>query len=188
MSSNEYHEPSEDSTFAEVSVNGPGIDITQSVDERTMRGIIAVLFGGNAPTQLPGLGSGGGSGSRDESGQYDDLTLSEFIIEMGAKTFPHKICAASYYLTTIKGAGSFTSAEVRSALADAHEDMPRNFSRDFGNAASENYVARKEGGEAGQFIVPRTGRTAVESKFTELPKRRARRSTKKASASNGGGE
>lgn len=192
-----------DPTVAEITVKGPGIAITRKVDEPTMASIIGLLFGA-APGASTGAGGGGGGGGRGGGGggrvdgqggrqqqtQWDeDITLGEFIMDTGASTFQQKICAAGYYLMKIRGAEHFTSGDVKTALADAHEDMPGNFSRDFSDAASKNYIARKQGGESGQFIVPRTGRTAVESNFTDLPKRRARRTTKKSgSSSSGNGE
>lgn len=140
-----------------------------------------------------GGGGGGQEGARGLGGrtqqppQWDeDLTLGEFIVENGAKTFQQKICAAGYYLINFRHAESFNRDDVRTALADAHEDMPGNFGRDFGSAASSHLIAAKQG-EAGQFIIPRTGRTAVESHFQDVPKRRtARRATKKTSSNSNG--
>jgi hypothetical protein len=184
-------------SIAKVTIKGPDIDITRSVDEATMGNVIALLFGA-APTGSGGRGGaggggGGGGGQGGRGGQQEtqwdeDITLGEFISETGASTFQQKICAAGYYLMKIHGADSFTSGDVKTALADAHEDMPGNFSRDFGDAASKNYIAKQHGGEAGHFIVPKTGRTAVESHFTELPPRRRARKTAKKSSSNGKGE
>jgi hypothetical protein len=112
------------------------------------------------------------------------LTLGEFIVETGARTFQQKICAAGYYLMKFQGAESFNRDEVRIALANAHEDMPGNFARDFSDAASKNFIAGKQG-ESGRFIIPRTGRTAVESHFQDLPKRRPARKTAKKAGSKG---
>lgn len=182
---------------AEITVIGPGISITRPVDEPTMSNIIALLFGAApvAPSHVGGGGSGGGGssqhqGARQTSGtqqhsQWDeDLTLGEFIVETGASTFQQKICAAGYYLMNFQQAGSFSRDDVRIALAGAHEDMPGNFARDFGEAASKNLIAGKQG-DPGRFIIPRTGRTAVESHFQELPKRRAARRTAKKASSKG---
>lgn len=174
-------------SIAKVTIKGPDIDITRSVDEKTMGSIIGLLFG--APASSGGGGGGGGNQGRQQQTQWDeDITLGEFISETGASTFQHKICAAGYYLMKIQGADSFTSGDVKTALADAHEDMPGNFSRDFGDAASKNYIAKKHGGEAGHYVVPTTGRRAVESHFTDLPPRRRARKTAKKSSSNGKGE
>lgn len=179
---------------AKVTIKGPDIDITRSVDEATMGSVIALLFGA-APAASGGRGGAGGDGGgqgrrggQQETQWDEDITLGEFISETGASTFQQKICAAGYYLTKILGTESFTSGDVKTALADAHEDMPGNFSRDYGDAASKNYIAKKHGGEAGHFIVTKTGRTAVESHFTDLPTRRRARQTAKKSSSNGKGE
>lgn len=184
--------------FGEVAVTGPGVSITRPVDEATMSSIIAILFGG-APAASAGRGAGGVGGSGRERGRgqggggqqssqsvqwEDDLTLGEFISETEAKTFPHKICAAGYYLINMQGAESFTRDDVRTALVSAHEDLPGNYARDWSNAASSHLIAEKPG-ESGQFFVPKTGRTAVESRFQDVPRRRSsRRTTKKAAASN----
>ena len=178
-------------SIAKVTIKGPDIDITRSVDETTMGSIIGLLFGTHAASVSGGGGSGAGGGNqgRPQQTQWDeDITLGEFISETGASTFQHKICAAGYYLMRIKGADSFTSGDVKTALADAHEDMPANFSRDFGDAASKNYIAKKHGGEAGHYVVPTTGRKAVESHFTDLPPRRRARKTAKKSSSDGKSE
>jgi hypothetical protein len=181
---------------AEVSIKGPGISITRPVDEATMSRIIALLFGAAPAPPAARVGGGGGQegaggvGSKTQQQEWDqDLTLGEFIVETGAKTFQQKICAAGYYLMNFQNAESFSREDVRAALAGAHEDMPGNFSRDFNSAASSHLIAANQG-EAGQFIVPRTGRTAVESSFQDIPRRRsARRATKKArSNSNGDAE
>lgn len=178
---------SADPTIAKVTVDGPGIAIAREVTEATMSRIIALLFG---VTAAPGRGGGGGEGAGGQVGKtahFDtDLTLGEFIVDTGAKTFPHKICAAGYYLMK-QGADSFNKEEVRSALADAHEDMPANFARDWAAAASTHLIAAKQG-EPGQFIIPRTGRTAIESQFVEgVRKRRAPRKTAKKVTSSSGG-
>ncbi|GAB3088018.1 hypothetical protein [Nocardioides zeae] len=199
-------EPQPESAIAEVSVTGPGISIKRPVDEATMSDVIALLFGGalsapEAPSGRGGLGTvgpgagsaagpsaGSGGGRSQQSLPWDrDLTLGEFITEVGARSFPQKICAAGYYLINFQGAESFARDEVRAALADAHEDMPANFSRDWANAASSHLIAAKQG-EAGRFIIPRTGRTAVTSHFQEVPKRRAARKTAKKSSPNGDAE
>lgn len=177
----------ENPTVAEVSVTGPGVSITRSVDEGAMNDIVALMFGA-APTAGRRGRKGEVDGVRDEPQWDDDLTLGEFIVESESKTFPQKICAAGYYLTKIGGAEFFTMDEARVALAEAHDDMPSNFSRDFNNAASKNYIAHKQGADASHFVVPRSGRTAVETKFTDLPKTRARKASKKAATSNGGAE
>lgn len=175
-----------DPTIAKVTVDGPGIAITREVTEATMSPIIALLFGVAA---VPAGGSGGQEGQAQASKRVqfnNQLTLGEFIVDTGAKTFPHKICAAGYYLIN-QGTESFTREEVRSALADAHEDMPANFARDWGTAASTHLIASKQG-EPGQFIIPRIGRTAIESQFVEgVRKRRAARKTAKKAAPSSGG-
>ena len=89
--------------------------------------------------------------------------------------------AADGYLMKVQGADSFSRDEVKAALANAHEDMPGNFSRDFAETASKNLIASKQG-EPGRYIVPRTGRTAVESQFQDVPRRRANRKAKKAAS------
>lgn len=177
-------------TIAEVTVKGPGISITRPVDEATMSGIIGLLFGAApaAPVARGGGASGGGqitpTSGQQSSKWRADLTLGEFIDLTGPTTFPHKICAAGYYLMKLQGRQSFSRDDVRTALVNAHEDMPSNFARDWNAAASSNLIAQKPG-ESGLFIVPRTGRTAVDSHFQDLPKRRARRATKKSSAGIG---
>jgi hypothetical protein len=185
--------PHDSAAIAEVTVEGPGISITRRVDEATMSSIIALLFGAAPATPAARGGGGGGQGARGQGGrtqqssQWDeDLTLGEFIVKTGAKTFSQKICAAGYYVMQFQGAESFNRDDVRSGLADTHEDMPANFARDWTSAASSHLIATKQG-EAGQFIIPRTGRTAVESQFQDVPKRRtARKATKKAGSSSNG--
>jgi hypothetical protein len=181
---------------ATVTVEGPGVSITRPVDEATMSSVIALLFGA-APWPRVGGGGGGGVGGTGAAGgrggggqqspQWDEeVTLGEFLVDSGASTFQQKICATGYYLMKIEGAESFNRDEVRTALANAHEDMPGNFSRDFSDAASKNLIAPKQG-EPGRYIVPRTGRTAVESHFQDVPKRKARKTTKKSGSKGSAG-
>jgi hypothetical protein len=178
---------------AKVSVEGPGISITRPVDEAVMSTIIALLFGA-APVSSS-MGGGGESRQRPrfrgQSGEVEqsadvwdeDLTLGEFLVETGAKTFPQKICATGYYLIKFQGAESFNREDVKTVLMNAHEDMPSNFARDWKEAAASNLIVAKQG-EGGQFYVPRTGRVAVESRFQDAPKRRnTKRTTRKASSS-----
>jgi hypothetical protein len=174
-----------------VTVKGPGVEIVRPVDEATLANVIALLFGA-APTPLrhappPGGGAGGGGGAPSGGGgaaSWDsELTLGEFLAETGASTFPQKICAAGYYLINIRGAESFDREAVRTALVQAHENLPGNFPRDFTNAASLNLIAQKPG-ESGKYYVPTTGRKAVDSHFQDVPKRRAK-STRKATANKG---
>lgn len=178
-------------TVSTITVHGPGVSIERPVDEATMASVIAILFGA-APAAPSGAGGGqgvrrpdpkpGNNGSSSTSPFDDDLTLGEFIVESKAGTFRQKICAAGYFLTNMHGAPSFSSAEIKTALANAHEDMPANFTRDFSSAASNHLIAPKQG-EASQYIIPRTGRTAVESLFQDVPKRRVKKSVKKAASS-----
>ena len=180
-----------DPTIAEITVTGPGISITRPVGEATMSSIITLLFGAPVGPTGRGGGGGGGQGSRGQAGETqqakwdEDLTLGEFISGIEATTFQQKICAAGYYLMNFQGRQSFNRDDVRTALANAHEDMPGNFARDFNGAASSHLIAAKQG-EPGQFIIPRTGRTAVDSHFQDVPKRRARKTTKKSSSSSNG--
>jgi len=195
-------------TIAEVTVKGPGISITRPADEAMMSKIIAILFGAAPAARGGGVGGGGGGvggggggvggggggvggggggvGGQQPSQWDEDMTLGEFIVETGARTFQQKICAAGYYLTR-RGAESFDRDEVRAALANAQEDMPTNLGRDFRDAASKNLIGGKHG-EAGRFIIPRTGRTAVESHFQDVPKRRNTRKTAKKANSKGNAE
>lgn len=175
---------------ATVTVKGPGVDIVRPVDEATLAQVIALLFGvAPSPGRTPGGGPGsvdapsGGfapSAGRGSTGSWDpELTLGEFLAETGASTFPQKICAAGYYLVHLQGAESFDRDSVRTALVQAHEDLPGNFARDFSNAAAANLIAQKPGGN-GAYYVPTTGRRAVDSRFQDVPKRRARNSRKTA--------
>ncbi|MBE6474249.1 MAG: hypothetical protein E7Z95_01520 [Actinomyces succiniciruminis] len=173
---------------ATVTVNGPGISIERHVDEELMSGVIAMLFGAPVTPASDGIfGALRDGGVRKPQPWGDEPTLGEFIDETGASTFAHKICAAGYFLVNNRGQESFTRDDVKNALIDAQEDMPGNFARDWRSAASSNLIAQKPG-ESGKFIVPRTGRTAVESCFQDLPKRRARRSVKKREHTTENGE
>ncbi|TNC20075.1 hypothetical protein [Amycolatopsis alkalitolerans] len=180
-------------TVAKVTVEGPGISITRSVNEATMSSIIALLFG-VTPASTSGVGGGRRHHERPREqpdkeeqlpgGWDEDLTLGEFIVETDARTFPQKICAAGYYLIKFQHAESFNREDIKTSLTNAHEDMPGNFARDWSNAASSNLIAAKQG-DPGQFYVPRTGRTAVESRFQDTPKRRnTRRATKKTNSNS----
>jgi len=174
----------------EISVHGPGVDITRAVADGVAGSIIALLFGvAGTPVSsgpqgsglaIPGISPSKTTLSNGQPEWDEDLTLGEFIDETGAKTFQHKISATGYYLLR-HGAESFTREDVKTALAQAHEDMPANFNRDFTETAGKSLIARKPG-ETDRYIIPRTGRAAVESKFQEVPKRRpTRRTSKKAS-------
>lgn len=178
---------------ATVTVKGPGVEIVRPVDEATLAQVIALLFGTAPPGPMrnqapPGGGGGGGGaslGGGDTTTTWDpDLTLGEFLAETKASTFPQKICAAGYYLTKVHGAESFDREGIRTALVQAHENLPGNFARDFSNAASANLIAQKPG-ENGKYFVPTTGRKAVDSHFQEVPRRRTR-STRKAGATSKG--
>lgn len=173
---------------ATVSVKGPGVEIVRPVDDATMAKIIALLFGA-APSPQRTLGSGAGSGGAGAgsgaTGSLDpELRLGEFLERSGASTFPEKICAAGYHLIHFQEAESFDRDSIRTALVEAHEDLPANFSRDFANAASANLIAQKPG-DNGKYFVPTTGRRAVESKFQDVPK--PKRRAKSARRGNPGG-
>lgn len=182
----------------EVKVTGPGVGITRPIDEATMSRVIALLFGATDPAPARnegGAGALGGGGHQDQSAQRggqqqweEELTLSEFIDDIEAKTFQHKICATGYYLMR-QGADTFSRDDVKTALDNAHEDMPANFTRDFNETAAKSLIARKTG-ETDRYIIPRTGKVAVESHFQDLPKRRTSRRAprRSASAANGATE
>jgi hypothetical protein len=182
---------------AKITVTGPGVSITRNVDEATMTGVIGLLFGAAPAPQggghqggsrhqggggHQGGAAGGGDGGSGGAEWDPSMTLGEFLDDSGAKTFPHKICATGFYLTEIKGGKDFSRDEVKSALLAAREDMPGNYARDWATATSLSLIA-PEGHEPNRFYVPRTGKTAITSKFQDAPKpRRARKSTKKASS------
>lgn len=184
--------------IAEVTVIGPGISITRPVDEAAMSSIVAILFGASPVSSSGGGGGGrrGTSSGADDSGgaqrrtgqthQWSGHTLGEFLTETGPKTFPQKICATGYYLTDVKGSANFSRDDVKAALRQAREDMPQNFNRDWSVATSSSFIAAEER-DADSFYIPKTGRTAVESNFTDLPKRRAaKKAAKKVSSSSNG--
>jgi hypothetical protein len=168
---------------ATVTVKGFGLEVVGSVDKATMLNVVALILG-TAPSASPRLSSdgvaesggiapsvGGGAETRDP-----DVTLGEFLADSGASTFPQKICAAGYYLIKIRGDESFDRDGIRAALEAAHEDMPGNFPRDFAKAASSNLISQLN--VKGKYIVPTTGRNAVASHFTDVPKPRAKNSRK----------
>jgi hypothetical protein len=181
---------SEAPTIANVTVEGPGISINRTVSEATMASIIGLLFG-TAPTLTQCTDDGADRSHRSEvyrqaineeqpSIQAEDLTLGEFLDETEAKTFAQKICATGYYLIKIRNVESFSREDIKTSLANAHEDMPGNFPRDWTSAASSNLIAARQD-DKDQFYIPRTGRTAVESHFQEPPRRRnTRRPTRKS--------
>lgn len=180
-----------DRLIAEVQVTGPGVAITRPVDEATMASVIALIFGA-PPAAMTAVGQPApaahhGSTNVPAAGGHAmaDLALSEFLDLSEPKTFPHKIVTAAYYLTEIQGVEHFTRSDVKDALVAAREVMPANYHRDFGNAVAASFIAAKPG-DSEVFYITKTGKSAVVSKFQELPKRRAaRRSAKKAP--NGGG-
>jgi hypothetical protein len=179
-------------TVATVTIEGEGVSITRDVDEPTMSSIIGLIFRGSSETRGGRRAVTQVQQRQVEStigaGEWDpELTLGEFLVEAGASTFPQKICAAGYYLIKFDGADSFDRDGVRAALVQAHEDMPANFGRDFGVAASSHFIAAKQG-EAGRYYVPTTGRKAVESHFQDVPKRRTTRRTRKGSSSSTSGD
>lgn len=192
MSETTYQDPASPRT---VSVTGPGVNISVPVGADVMAAVIGLLFGGTPiaapavetphapnPHAGPSVDAEPETTDDDIEESFSDHTLGEFIDEHNPTTFPQRICTAGYYLTVVKGQTGFSREDIRSAMQKAHEEMPGNFSRDFNKAVSQRLVA--ENTDAGYFYISRTGKRAVESRFSDVPKPRPRRSPRKAATSS----
>lgn len=174
-----------------VTVSGPGVQISRPVTEEVLSAVVNLLFGGVAslpsrvatPVRDQAVATTGDVHAEDPGLEADEedqpQNVREFIDKVEPKTFSQKICATGYFLLKVKKVGNeFSRDQVRTELINAHEDMPTNFPRDFTSALTSGFIATNP--DTGLFYVPKAGATAVESNFTELPKKRTRRPAKKA--------
>ncbi len=90
---------------------------------------------------------------------------------------PDKILAIGDYMLECEGAEDFGRVEVKSRFRTAGEAMPKNFTRDFGWALKNGWIA-EDPNKPDRFYVTRTGKTALSEKFSDdIKKASAQKST-----------
>jgi hypothetical protein len=154
-----------------VVVTGPGVNIDRQTTQEAAWQVMSVLMGVGAafhgaasPPQVAASPSGSFAATPSSSGPAN-LSVGEFISQVGAKTNTDKILAFGVYLHDHMGRELFTRDDVKTLFQRAKEPTPRNFPRDYGVAISSRWIA--EADERNQFYVTVTGRKVVEQNFSE---------------------
>lgn len=140
---------------------GPGLSLKRGLDELTAMRVMAVVMGGQPKGENPIVSTTGlpGLGASDPA-----LSVGEFVDEASASTNPEKITAFAVYLKQYRGRSSFTRADIKPMFEEAGEPLPRNFGRDFRNAANSKWIASSDGGT--NYFVTKTGHAAVQNRFS----------------------
>jgi hypothetical protein len=184
-----------------VSVKGTGVELTRTVDQATALSVIGTVLSGGAgapaasPAYIPQTPRTPGPGTQRDTTDAaaangatldPEMTIGEYIDDCNAQQFPAKITAIGRFLELKLGQSSFTRDEIKSQFRPAGEALPTNFSRDFGEAITQRWIAEVPG-ESGQYFVPKTGRAAIAAKFDKSMRRatpaRRKKTTKLDNAS-----
>jgi hypothetical protein len=148
----------------ELSLTGPGITITKSVDAERAGAIAQIAMGG-AVRQIDRLATGP---TVLRAGPVDPgrpLSLREFLQRMDLSIGIHaKILAVGRYMRDFENLPDFTRDDVRSRFRGAGEPQPGNFPRDFQKAVRAGWIA-EDPKSAGRFYVTRTGDELTDQGF-----------------------
>ncbi|MFL6727965.1 MAG: hypothetical protein ACJ8FS_15850 [Sphingomicrobium sp.] len=158
---------SDDAETYKVQIEGAGFTFAREIDGPTLGRVMHAMLGGAGGSALF---HSGGSNSNDEGAASErQLSLREFLLEVGAKRYPDKIVAIGHYLEEYESKPGFSKDDIKARFRAAGEPPPGNFPRDFSIAKAQGWIA-EDTHNAGQLYVTRTGREAVEQGFSKVSK------------------
>jgi hypothetical protein len=143
-------------------LTGDGINIEQQIDQRIALLVVQVVMGAAPPV------SAAVPGASVHAHQSEEISLSlrEYLDRSVASKKPHQITTIGHYISEYEGQGDFGRDDVRSRFSTAREPLPRNFSRDFGLALKNGWIAEVHG-KKNRFYVTAKGVQAIESQFSK---------------------
>jgi len=179
-----------------ITLSGPGTEITRKVSEAVALAVINVLMDGGGLIPFAGQAtlhagsSSSGTPTRPPAGPTR-RSLREYMDETQPKRYPEKIVTIAQWLLEESGRDTFTRDELKSHFRLAGEAVPANYSRDFNLAVSSGWIAEDRG--TGAYYVTQRGRDAIAQQFSAEARkapsvRRPRRRTRKVDGENHGGE
>lgn len=153
-----------ESTY-ELSLKGPGITISKSIDAGTAAAIAQIAVGG-AKAHRPLVENRGMVSSKSLPICTDQpLSLREFLQQVNPSIGIHaKILAVGRYMRDFEGQADFSRDDIRTRFRTAGEPQPANFPRDFQKAVRAGWIA-EDPGNRGRFYVTRTGDELIDQGF-----------------------
>lgn len=167
-----------DETQYDLKICGAGLAVDQTIDQRTALAILNLLFavdpGPPAPpaadSQPPAVASAPANDAALPTGHSPaasapevEMSVGEFIMDVGAKRNPDKIVAMAVYLKHA-GKEEFQAEDIKPLFQKAGERTPGNFARDWRWAQTAKWIAPVSGNDK-IFYVTNSGQQAVDQKF-----------------------
>jgi hypothetical protein len=170
-----------DDTPFKYTLVGPGIAIERNLGETVAFATLQVALG-TAPS-VPVLSPSGPAVQPNANGRK--LSLREFMLESGAKTYPSKIVVTGRYLRDHESRADFSRDEIRDRFRSAGEPPASNLPRDFTAAVGAGWIA-EDHENRGRYYVTRKGDEAADRQFEGgAPSTKARRKRRPASPDDG---
>jgi hypothetical protein len=144
----------------EVTVQGPGINVTKRVPLALGLTIVQAVLVGDWPHVAPshsGVRTSGTTTAVDP-----ELSLREALEASQARSIPEKITAAANFLRDYRHVAAVSADQLRSGLEEAGESPPGNFPRDLSHAVRAGWLAPKAG-SSGLYYLTTKGEGAVKS-------------------------
>jgi hypothetical protein len=176
---------SEDETpkLYKFSLTGPGVSISQDLDQSKALAMLHVAWGENS-MRLAAASIGQSEMPADQASLANEvrkqpLSLREFLEANAGRSNPTKIATIGRFMRDHENQGDFGREDVRARFRTAGEPLPGNFARDFQAALQAGWIA-EDHQNRGRFYVTRRGDDAIERHFegdkptTARPRRRRR--------------
>ena len=171
-----------------VTLVGEGTSFERDITEAVALEILATIMGDAPPSarsgaiqaEVPRTGAGSGRAQ----------SVREYIDQSEPKRNVDRILAIAGYLEDVRDVDTFSADDVRRGFRDAKEKVPGNYSRDFSWAVKNGWLSPDDD-VPGEYYVTETGRTALNSKFSDEVKKAtgvARGSSRRRRQSKSGDE
>lgn len=143
-----------------VTIEGPGVDISQSIPAERLPSLLAVVLG-TWSGQLPSDASGGGltPAGMDPEGR-PGRTPAEFLNATQASTNAERIAAFAWYKAAVAGENGVHRDDLPELFRDAHESVPANMSRDINKAKKAGLIG-EDPDEEDLFYITATGKETL---------------------------
>ncbi len=185
----------EEITLYNLSLEGNGITVCKQIDEDQARRILNILMGSSLGFQTT-------EKQKDQifNKEYQkseshiislfpqELSLREYLDEVGAQRNPDKILAIASYILESSSSENFSADEIKNYFPKAAEKIPANYTRDFRWVIANGWIAEHHQ-NTGYFYITAKGRQALAGKFPkELSKPQPGYIKKRKQSSNEQGE
>lgn len=155
-----------------LTLKGPGLSVDREISKALADQLLLTLLTGHGPAAAAAPSGGGrpghqGTPARQGGGaHHGDLSIREFLDDCAAKRGPDKITAIGVYLADHTQQTDFKRDDLVRQFENAAETVPKNLNRDIKWTAKAGWIAPRSG-STDTYYVTKTGREAVEAKFSK---------------------